>query len=88
VSDPFYLRPAGQPTFHGRVSTDRSDEGFDNYLTLTAGHYHLRVFLNGQEQRAVTADPEVGIIETFQGDRLVTLKGHVEIKLERDRPSS
>ena len=32
----------------------------------------------------MTADPEAGIIEIYQGDRLVTLKGHVEIKLERD----
>jgi hypothetical protein len=45
----------------------------------------MRVFLDGEEQRAVTADPETGIVETFQGDRMVILKGLVEIKLERDR---
>ena len=88
MSDPFYRPPVRQPTFHGRVSTNRSDKGFDNYRTLTAAHYHVHIFLNGEEQKAVTADPEAGIIEIYQGDRMVTLKGHVEIRLERDRPSS
>jgi hypothetical protein len=84
MSDPFYRPPAGRPTFHGRVSTHRYDAGYDNYLALRADHYLPRIFLNGKEQRAVTADPEAGIIEIYQGDRLVTLTGRVEIKLERD----
>lgn len=86
MSEPFYLPPAGQPTFHGRVSTERADKGFDNYFNLTAAHYCIRIFLNGEEQRAVTADPAAGIIETFQGDQVVILTGHVEIKLERRKP--
>jgi hypothetical protein len=83
VSDPFYRPPARQATFHGRVSTDRADKGFDNYLALTTGQYRLRIYFNGEEQEVVTADPVAGIIETYQGVRKVTLKGHVEIKLER-----
>ena len=84
MSDPFYRPPAGRKTFHGRVSTHRYDAGYDNYLALRADHYLPRIFLNGKEQRAVTADPEAGIIEIYQGARLVTLTGRVEIKLERD----
>jgi hypothetical protein len=88
VSDPFYRPPAGQPTFHGRVSTDRTDGGFDNYLKLTTDRYHIRIFLDDKEQQqAVTADPEAGIIKSYRGDRMVTLKGRVEIKLERTRPN-
>jgi hypothetical protein len=83
VSDPFYRPPAGQPTFLGRVSTDRADSGFDNYLKLTTDRYHIRIFLDDKEQRAVTADPNAGIIKSYQGDQMVTLKGHVEIRLER-----
>jgi len=88
MSDAFYRRPATSPTFHGRVSTDRSDKGFDNYLRLTAARYRLHIFLDGKEQPAVTADPQAGVIETLRGDRMVVLKGHVEIKLERVEPSS
>jgi hypothetical protein len=87
MSDPFYLPPVGRPTFHGRVSTNRADRGFDNYLALTMGNYHMHIYLNGEEQEAVTADPEAGIVETYQGDRMVTLKGQVEIRLARDRPA-
>jgi hypothetical protein len=87
MSDPFYLPPARQPTFHGRVSTDRADRGFDNYLDLMASHYRLHIFLDGKEHPAVTADPEAGIIKAFRGDRMVTLAGCVEIKLERDKPA-
>jgi hypothetical protein len=61
---------------------DRADKGFDNYLKLRTGHYRIRIFLDDKERRAVTADPDAGIIETYQGARMVTLKGHVEIKLE------
>ena len=43
----------------------------------------MHIFLNGEEQPAVTADPKEGIVETYLGDRLVTLKGCVEIRLER-----
>ena len=85
MSDPFHRPPAGQPSFHGRVSTDRTDSGFDNYLALTTGQYRMRIFLDGEERPAVTADPVAGIIETYQGDRIVILKGHVEIKLERSQ---
>jgi len=66
---------------------DRADKGFDNYLKLTTDHYRIRIFLDDKDQRAVTADPEAGIIETYQGDRMVTLKGYVEIKLERGKLS-
>ena len=83
MSDPFYRAPARQPSFHGRVSTNREDKGLDNYLRLTTGNYRMHVYLNGQEQPAVTSDPQAGIIETYQGDRLITLKGCVEIRLER-----
>jgi hypothetical protein len=87
VSDPFYRPPARQPHFHGRVSTNRADRGFENYLALTTGNYRMHIFLNGKEHPAVTADPEAGIIETYQGDRKVILQGHVEVRLER-KPSS
>jgi hypothetical protein len=83
VSDPFYRPPAQRPIFHGRVSTNRGDKGFDNYLALTVNDYRVRIFFNGDEHPAVTADPEAGIIETYQADRMVTLKGRVEIRLER-----
>jgi hypothetical protein len=67
VSDPFYLRPIRQPTFHGRISKIRTDEGFENYLSLAAGHYRIRVFLNGKEHLAITADPHAGTIEVNGG---------------------
>jgi hypothetical protein len=81
MSGPLY-RPCVR-RFHGRVSTDRTDSGFDNYLILTKAGYRLHIFLNGEEQRSVTADPEAGTIEFYQGDRMVTLGGQVEIRLER-----
>jgi hypothetical protein len=84
VSDPFYLRPTSQPTFHGRISKIRADKGFENYLSLAAGHYRIRVFLNGKEHLAITADPHAGTIEVNGGGAgPVTLRGHVEIRLER-----
>jgi hypothetical protein len=43
----------------------------------------MRIFFNGKEHPAITADPVAGIIETVQGDRIVTLTGHVEVRLER-----
>jgi len=87
VSDPFYRPPPGLPTFHGRVSTDRSDRGFENYHKLITAHYSIRIFLDGREQRPVTADPEAGIIEIHQGSQVFTLNGHVEVRLERKPPS-
>jgi hypothetical protein len=48
----------------------------------------MHIYFNGKEEPAVTADPEAGIIKTYQGDRLATLKGHVEIKLERRQSSN
>jgi hypothetical protein len=86
MSDPFFRPPARQAHFHGRVSTNRADRGFDNYLALTASNYTMRIFLDGNEHAAVTADPEAGIIETYQGDRKVILQGHVEVRLERKQP--
>jgi hypothetical protein len=85
MSDPFYSLPVRQATFHGRISKVRADKGYANYLNLTAGHYRIRVFLNGKEHIALTADPCAGIIEVDGGTCCVTLTGHVEIKLERDR---
>ena len=87
VSDPFYRPPARSPNFHGRVSTNRADKGFDNYLALTVNDYRVRIFFNGEEYPAVTADPLAGIIETYLADRMITLKGHVEIRLERKAAS-
>lgn len=83
MSNPFLPRRLRQPTFHGRVSTSRADEGFENYLNLTAGHYRIHVFLNGKERLAITADPDAGTIEVDGGARSVILSGHVEIKLEQ-----
>ena len=82
--NPFYFRPFRQPTFHGRVSKNRTDKGFENYLSLAAGHYRIRVFLNGKEHLAITADPHAGTIEVNGGVGPVTLSGHIEIKLERE----
>lgn len=82
MSDQFYRPLIRQPTFHGRVSTDRTDSGFDNYLALTTSQYRMRIFLDGKERPAVTADPAAGIVETYQGDRKITLRGQVEIKLD------
>ena len=65
------------------VSIDRRDERLENYTSLMAGDHHIRIFFNGKECPAVTADPETGIIETYQGNQKVTLTGHVEIRLER-----
>ena len=84
MSDAFY-RPLTRPaTFQGRVSTNRADKGFENYLNLRRGHYRMRVFLDGEEhQDVVTADPDTGTIKVYWGAQTVTLKGYVEIKLER-----
>jgi len=85
VSDLFERRRIrSQPTFHGRVSTNRADTGFQNYLNLTADNQKVHVFLDWVEQHAVTADPDAGIVEIYYGAQLVTLRGRVEIKLERD----
>jgi len=85
VSDLFERRRIrSQPTFHGRVSTNRADTGFQNYLNLTADNQKVHIFLDGVEQHAVTADPDTGIVEIYYGAQLVTLRGNVEIKLERD----
>jgi hypothetical protein len=46
-------------------------------------NYSMRIFLNGKEHSAVTADPNAGIVEIYQGDRMVTLSGQVEVRLER-----
>jgi hypothetical protein len=87
VSDPFYRPPAGQATFHGRVSTSRGDKGFENYLNLTMGHYRMRIFLDGKEHKeVVTADPNAGTIEIHIGAQTITVSGHVEVKLVRDYP--
>ena len=64
MSDPFRITLARQPTFHGKVSTDRADRGFDNYLILAGAGYQLRILLNGKEHLAVTADPVVGIFSS------------------------
>src|ERR1700751_2259890 len=53
-------RIRSQPTFHGRVSTNRADTGFQNYLNLTADNQKVHIFLDGVEQHAVTADPDTG----------------------------
>ena len=79
-------RIRSQPTFHGRVSTNRADTGFQNYLNLTADNQKVHIFLDGVEQHAVTADPDTGIVEIYYGAQLVTLRGNVEIKLERVKP--
>jgi hypothetical protein len=88
VSNPCYCPPAGQATFHGRVSTSRGDRGFENYLNLTMGHYCMRIFLDGEEhQHVVTADPNTGTIEICSiGAQTITLSGHVEVRLVRDYP--
>jgi hypothetical protein len=39
--------------------------------------------LQSSGRPAVTADPVVGIIEFYQGDRLIGLKGQVEVRLDR-----
>ena len=83
MSNPFSPRRIRQPTFHGRVSKIRADEGYENYLNLTAGHYQIRVFLDGKEHLAITADPHAGTIDVDGGAGPVTLSGHVEIKLEQ-----
>jgi hypothetical protein len=85
MSDPFYRPPIRRANFHGRISKVRADKGYANYLNLTAGHYRIRVFLNGKEHVAITADPYTGIIKVDGGTRCVTLSGHVEIRLERLR---
>jgi hypothetical protein len=83
VSDPFNSRRFRQSAFHGRVSTNRADrKGFENYLNLSAGHYRVRIFLNGEESAAITADSDAGTIEIHNGTQLVTLQGYVEIRLE------
>jgi hypothetical protein len=85
---PFYRSPGGQATFHGRVSKSRADKGFENYLNLL-GHYRMRLFLDGEQHKEewVTADPYAGTIEICIGAQTVTLSGHVEIRLERGKPS-
>jgi hypothetical protein len=48
VSEPFDGRHVrNRPSFHGRVSTNRSDRGFQNYLNLITDGYKICVFLNG-----------------------------------------
>jgi hypothetical protein len=48
-----------------------------------SSHFEIRIFLNGKEYQATTADPYAGTIKVYCGSKLVTLKGNVEIKLER-----
>jgi hypothetical protein len=85
VSEPFDGRcRRNHATFHGRVSTNRVDKGFQNYLNLLMDSYKICVFLNGVEHHAtMTADPGAGMIEICNGAHSVTLNGYVEIRLER-----
>ena len=87
MSEPFDGRHVrNRPSFHGRVSTNRSDRGFQNYLNLITDGYKICVFLNGVEHhRTMAADPDAGTIEIYNGSQAVTLKGYVEIRLERDK---
>jgi hypothetical protein len=89
VSEPFDGRHVrNRPSFHGRVSTNRLDKGFQNYLNLMMDGYQIRVILNGVERSAktISADPDAGTIEIIHtGTKPLVLKGNVEIKLERDK---
>jgi hypothetical protein len=79
------LSSSNQAAYFSRTDIKiRTDEGFENYLSLAAGHYRIRVFLNGKEHLAITADPHAGTIEVNGGVGPVTLSGHIEIKLERE----
>jgi hypothetical protein len=89
VSEPFDdRRVRNRPSFHGRVSTNRLDKGFQNYLNLKMDDYKIYIFLDGVERSAstMTADPNAGTIEIIHtGAKPLVLKGNVEIKLERDK---
>lgn len=67
--NPFRSSDVKKASFHGRISTIRADEGFENYLNLC--HY-----------QAMAADPAAGTIGIFCGVKRVTLRGRVEIRLE------
>jgi hypothetical protein len=83
VSNPFLPPRSRYVTFHGRISKHQADSGFENYLNVMSSHFEIRIFLNGKEYQATTADPYAGAIKVYCGSKLVTLKGNVEIKLER-----
>jgi hypothetical protein len=83
VSDLFDPLPIRISSFHGRISTIRTDKGFENYFRITIGRYRIRILLNGKEHEAVTADPDAGTIEFYCGAKLVALHGRVEVRLER-----
>ena len=78
----------GKPQFHGPVARSCDEEGFRNYCNLLLDGFKIRVFLNDAEQIEYTAaNPEEGWVRVIPpGNSLsarVTLKGYVEIRIER-----
>ena len=84
MSDPFYRPPQGGRPFMGGFRPIERTEGSTTICALTRNHYRMHIYLNGEERKeVVTADPDAGTIEIYHGTQKVTLKGYVEIKLER-----
>lgn len=87
------IEPTHGVEFHGRVSSDESDPGHQNFLD-TCGHTIL-VMLDGVEQKDCDmADPIAGVVRRCKynshgeiyaiGDEIAqeTVKGHVQVFLK------
>jgi hypothetical protein len=83
-----FLSPARKAAELSWSSFDQQSGQRIRQLSRADDRQLSRPFLpEGEKQSAVTADPEAGIIETYQGDRMVIPKGHVEVRVERKPPS-
>jgi hypothetical protein len=95
MPDPFERRRQVRRTFQGRVSYDKSDRGYENYINLLRDGYRIRIFLNDVEQaHCLIADPDEGWIVRHQivGGKPVFIgrvaqteivTGNISIRLER-----
>lgn len=85
VKDAFERRQMVRNRFMGPVSAQAWSKGQENYWNLTGDGWAVRVFLNGKEiPDCIAADPDAGTVTIVNG----TLKGAVEIRLERDKCSA
>lgn len=69
--------------FLGPISATAWGKGYSNYCNLISDGWTVTILLNDKIQKdAIAADPDAGTVEFMGG---VTLKGLVEIRMERGR---
>ncbi len=90
------IKPRGGVEFHGRVSADKDDRGYQNLLNLGGPGPSIRIMLDGVEQpHSVMADPIEGVVRRCKlnsrgeiyaiGDEVAeeTLYGRVQVLINK-----